>query len=942
MALREITGNKDQVTINGSNQIYGGYIFNGSVSFGFSNTKTTISISVVSENGNYLVPTQDLDTSDPQVIQFGENIVIDPAFLYEYSIEKRGDSRILQLTYVDGSILLDKIFVGLNYQHGFEQEDEQEKYLEAEFKCHPCPGPSTERRTVTADENGLLKDGVRYSAIISKSREAKSDQKTINKWKGGYLILGDENYEPNTCKIPNVSYNFTQLKNLLEVNDIKLENLTDVNPDYSQTYVGTLREVLNNWCSDFGYSFYWNSLKNLNTATSTDADIIGLDLSFPISLTNTKNSLEAIDANSNNETVITSLSEKYSLENTKKVYHLSSFKRESSLETRPWTLYKAYTATAVTLQDLAPNGDILLGRTYSQFIISCVLSKYNENLRDIYNMQLYRNSIVTRASTADGFSRITSSTINPKVLGYERIYGAFFQTLSGKKQEEFFNSNNVFAKGLNDKNKVNFPYVIGAFSLSDKQNINDYYLGFHNEDYHRDLKAYESQVADFIGKYYKVPSYWEPFDYCSYEESYKLDVSTVPSSEIYNPYNDSQRSGPFSQLVRESVSSNVIGSNNRVFERAATYGLSSERLDEILNFNDNLTSIGTSDSHEQHDTISTFDVESLDVTDAVLDELGLSSDIVDNIVEKEGKSLKILRSIKKDILNYIIRISDLYTTQNTQEAWSSTNESEDSPECKTVCEFSFLEELCRCLVDQFGNPMSYEGQELIPPYEGLLNRNALAFDVTTLLSDSTANQYYNASHRTASFRSLASNEVPIASLTRSVVLPSQSDYQIYYKLDFERKSTMPKVTEIKGSISDGQGLASIEVVAEDITNKIESYYNGSQDEIVTNVLVPGTASVVPKTTQEYHDQRVLNLSTGIGEPQHTINVSFAGLDSSYANFINPKSGLTSFNINFSEGAMNVDLEFSNRPLQLPNPDAVSKTISPRLYNLTPSTLKLTV
>jgi hypothetical protein len=942
MALREIIGDKDKVSINGSNQIYGGYIFNGSVSFGFSNNKTTISVSVVSENGNYLIPAQDLNTSDPQVIQFGENIVIDPAFLYEYSIEKRGDSRILQLTYVDGSILLDKIFIGLNYEHGFAQEDAQNKYLDAEFKCHPCPGPSTQRRTVIADEDGLLKDGARYLPITTSSRQAKADQKTINtenKWKGGYLILGDENFEPNSCKIPKIDYNFTQLKNLLEVNGIKLENLKDVNPNYRQAHVGTLREVLGYWCSDFGYSFYWNSLKNLNTATSTDADIVGLDLSFPISLTSTKTSLEVIDADASNETVITSLNERFSLENTKKVYHLSSFKKESSTERRPWTIYKGYTAKAVTVQDLCPTKSVLLGRTYDQFIISCVLSKYNTSLRDIYNMQILKKGIVI-GSTEDAYTAIESSNIDPRVLGFERLHGAFFHSLDKDKQEEFFGSPTVFVKEIGrDGLSSSFPYITGSRDLNASESLYDFYIGTYNEDYLSDLKSYEARVADFIGKHYTVPNYWNPFHYCSYEESFNLDVGTTPSSEVYNPYGDSERNSPFSELTRESVNSNVIGSDSRVFERDSTYGTSHERLEEILIFNDTLTSIGGSNEHTEIDIISNYDTEVNTVSDEVKTEIASDNDNVKDKLDKEGKNLRVLATLREDVLNYVVRIGDLYQTQNSQESWSSSEETEDGKsECETVCEYDLIEEICRCTIDQFGNKLSYDGKEVVPPYEGLSSRQALAFDVTALLSDSTSNQYYNAAHKTAEFKTLTANEIPLPSLTRTIILPTQSDYQMYFKLDFERESTMPKVTQIKGSISDGGGLASVEVVSEDITDRIESYYNSDNDEITTNVFLPGTASIVPRTTQEYHDQRVTNLTTGVGEPQHTINVSFAGLDSSYANFINPKSGLTSFNVNFSEGTMNVDLEFSNRPLELPKPDAVSKSISPRLYNLTPNTL----
>ena len=67
-----------------------------------------------------------------------------------------------------------------------------------------------------------------------------------------------------------------------------------------------------------------------------------------------------------------------------------------------------------------------------------------------------------------------------------------------------------------------------------------------------------------------------------------------------------------------------------------------ERLDEILNFNDNLTSIGTSDSHVPHDVISTFDVESLDVSDAVIEELKGENSFIKEKLDEEGKSSNIL------------------------------------------------------------------------------------------------------------------------------------------------------------------------------------------------------------------------------------------------------------------------------------------------------------
>ena len=80
---------------------------------------------------------------------------------------------------------------------------------------------------------------------------------------GGYLMLGTEEFEERPCGAASeISYNFSELLNSLKVRGIKFSNLPDgSSPDkkplYRANYIGTLREVLEQWCANFGLDFYY-------------------------------------------------------------------------------------------------------------------------------------------------------------------------------------------------------------------------------------------------------------------------------------------------------------------------------------------------------------------------------------------------------------------------------------------------------------------------------------------------------------------------------------------------------------------------------------------------------------------------------------------------------------------------------------------------------------
>jgi hypothetical protein len=79
-------------------------------------------------------------------------------------------------------------------------------------------------------------------------------------------MLGTEEFSESPCgDLPNISYNFTELLDSLDFHGLNISEFTDQgspvdkNTKFRQNYVGTLREVLEQWCAAMSLDFYWDN-----------------------------------------------------------------------------------------------------------------------------------------------------------------------------------------------------------------------------------------------------------------------------------------------------------------------------------------------------------------------------------------------------------------------------------------------------------------------------------------------------------------------------------------------------------------------------------------------------------------------------------------------------------------------------------------------------------
>jgi len=452
MAFRKIENIK--WNSNNTGEAFGGYIYSLTVQMGYTDGPTKITLNIVNESGVYTAQDKNqtqstfkelLSTREVNTLKIGE---LDPFYLHlvGYEIRTTVGQRVLTLQLSDTSVLLDKIFVGLINRHvaakdqgptgsSYGAVNVNTKVSGLKVRCIKCDG-SSDTEIVTPGET--LKTGatgnkpydsifreidVVQSAQIAEKGKAYVEPMDAAHFKkdGGMIILGKEGFVEQECDIPEVDYNFTELLsalwegnsksesvearypvyiNVAKVTDSKgipTSTLPDRNTEYRQQYTGTLREVLNAWCSDFGYSFTWN-------LQSEQPEIIGIDLSKdrlidPVTgksyIENIKEVIEKIQNTANEKSaVIESITENASLENTYKAGYVSQYLKPAKTKESSRIYFKKKMFYNVPVEAITTPAE----RFYmpiADFMVTCALAKFSPELRrhHLYSMGVGNQSV---------------------------------------------------------------------------------------------------------------------------------------------------------------------------------------------------------------------------------------------------------------------------------------------------------------------------------------------------------------------------------------------------------------------------------------------------------------------------------------------------------------------------------------------------------------------
>lgn len=427
---------------------FGGWVYNASSEIGFSNQPTEIKISIVLEVTDkaqkyafFNIKDTDLkcdagEGEDENLYDIDFNgVVFTDMILYDYGISIEPNAKILNVTFRDYSLILDKIYIGLLKRQGAEFVHDANSRLEFPVICPDCllegnslKQPSFAEREMSygsyAGINGKTYDNFKNIQVVGniyRQWETLFNSKILSPkfdLNGGFLIIGTEDATEERCgDLAPVSYNFNQLLSSLRIRGLKFEGAfphasKDADYFYKQNYIGPLREVLQQWCSDLGYDFYCSGKTFIGINLNRAIDIQNIvDVADPTTLSGGEFA-------GNKNTAILSYHVSSSLNNTFKQSVITASNRPRMIKVHSKSPKRyvgilplhpidfnrhsespilRYDALGTIFPDIAwannfeypsPDREKVLpeldGRTFGEIDTSIALSHYDENLRDIF------------------------------------------------------------------------------------------------------------------------------------------------------------------------------------------------------------------------------------------------------------------------------------------------------------------------------------------------------------------------------------------------------------------------------------------------------------------------------------------------------------------------------------------------------------------------------
>jgi len=567
---------------------FGGWIYSIDCAIGFSNEPTTLTVKIALANlgdgGTDYSPTPgafDINKNDIYLTtQAGvENLFdievdgrkFESFVLFSYDKTLPARDKVLSVVFKDYSIILDKIYVGLTNRQGNKKVYSASATGVLPIKCGDCQFTGSSfvhsgelsRFVDTASyvgANGRVMDN--FSPVVATMPYGGMGANIFDLWhglsgkafaqpptftsssenfnlNGGYLIIGTEDISQENCgALPEVKYSFPELIWSTKIRGIDYKGdfpsgYSNRSLYYKQNYIGTLREVLQNWCSDFALSFY-----------TSGKSFVGLDVSSPVDILQITGILDPntttggyLDFSENS--AVSDYKEEFSLNNSYKQSVITYNVRPATTKTdsktiqrhvgyRPlhpiefnldnrqvalrtnaygvdffgpshvynWDVCSPATITTTTIN--CPTGPPLsyidavsdrldfrfanwTARNFDDIDISIALSKYSQTLRDIF----IGRRIIQSLAAIDANRDALYSNLIPSFQIYKDNLDAHFKTLGFHPLTRIIDSelkalviekNKNAAQG-NTLDQSHFEVFIGYYYPEERQQISDWERG---------------------------------------------------------------------------------------------------------------------------------------------------------------------------------------------------------------------------------------------------------------------------------------------------------------------------------------------------------------------------------------------------------------------------------------------------------------------------------
>lgn len=993
--------------------IFGCVIYGFQMSFGVAEGQTTCSLNIVNENGVYPPGLTEVDPVTGQVpylsyltpIDFiiGDNVGGGAAtalnvrmYLVSAKEQYGTDGKTFQLDFVDGSHVLDRVYVGLLHRHDGNNRPTNVSQFDYGFDvpilcppCDPFSDPRPTRKVISPTDPAY---GDLVTRVLDQSNMIPIW--TRNVLDGGFIIVGKEQYSKSDCDLKDVDYSFTELKYAAAQMGIII-NIKDRKEQYRATHVGTLREVLSSWCADFGVTWVYDSL---NSFPPTVHEAGNNSPASVLIVQNINNIARNINQTSSTA-LVESINYEVSIKDTYKQYPVTAYKKPSAPKSLERTTnYRTYLQHIGPKQmfsnnpnNLANKVDYLDGRTYEEFIISCVFAKYAPELRTLYLLQIgsYAPLGFTPAYVVpDGLKKqIIDTCLNTD------SYLDFIDYIAGKDAT------------LQDIADADFDMSLGSY---DKE-MEDNYLNW------------EASIADSFGKYFMTSVLGRDVTFCpkKLRQKYKNTTSFEPEANFYyseyeqlnkqvvcqpaqqtlsatskdkmeaaaiekkkNTFTNDLPGGlPFNKLLRGPLGEDIFttappyivrnGSGPkldhanyvRIFERGqAAFSVTEADFECQLNHP------ATGESLVAKYMPRYQEVEGLIKTRLLASFAKTTDKIRETIEGANGTTPCLMITPKKARLRKLLSVSGLVSgVNNEREAENTishklTNDTPKESDCSKTADCELQEDLvvAACDCTKVNSPPAVKVTGTIYDssqdkfVQGILSAKCLGFsfefkpdpiEYTVPNGDGTFTKQYDI------FESKLDIALPYGMSNSDYIVGESTDYNNLYQANYiEAISTTIWSNKIQEIINDFGipvgNVSSVKVTPVEATQQFDSMFpSDNQGGEVINVALPplvnsATGKVIPGggqsvTLQQYHDFiKVLN-NVGNHLPKVTLTVNLGSMNFGELNtppnnkFLDVTKGLQSFNVTINESGSSASITWGSGLLRMPKQDVIMTQVQPR-------------
>lgn len=454
---------------------YGGVIYGLNLSIGYSTEPSKLTIDIVNETGTYALP----ELNSNSQIKFG-NFTFN-GIVWSYNIKESAGEKILQVTLVDNSIILDRYYV-LLWKRGLLGLNGKKQIKNKIFDFS--------NETILVPQKDNKTPGFEYTRFVEKRLGKVPVQTTSyslgNSKVGNVILVGHEKFANSACDIPDTYYTFNDLKSQIPVNMSFAPN----DNIWKTTHEGTLREVLSSWCSDLGFDYYWNF--------SSDS-LVFYDVSRGVA------TIPDITASN-----IISKEKSVSMAGTYRHYGIA---------------YTAMPKSPVKTVNFSKSITILY--TVSAYPISYFINKIGVVQK------------INQDSKKWGGNRSQNDFIHAGFLGYvcRSLRDLFcfqnkhWEALGYKVNSDIPTDKNKLINLL--KNKLNYE-AIGELETFDAKNLPNYDFTFLSRDATIADKWFEKEkeLLQYLGKYYRSSDSSGSFFYCNANYTIEIEISVDPEGQV--------------------------------------------------------------------------------------------------------------------------------------------------------------------------------------------------------------------------------------------------------------------------------------------------------------------------------------------------------------------------------------------------------------------------